>query len=216
MWSRRYPPRILVSETGIDKKTVIDWRNFVRDVCCRWCIYSPPILGGLNEELEGKTVELDESAFGKRKYHRGRKTKILWVLGGIERGSKKCFLQIVKDRKAETLIPIIQSYVAPGTRIITDGWSSYNDLHSVDGGIYSHDVVVHDTHFVNPSDCDVHTQNIETLWSRAKRMLKRQTPSTSAALFPSYLREFMWRESLPSKCDCFVAILHEISVQYPL
>ena len=32
----------------------------------------------------GKTVQIDESKFGKRKYHRGHKVEGQWVFGGIE------------------------------------------------------------------------------------------------------------------------------------
>ena len=45
---------------------------------------------------------------------------------------------------------------------------------------------------MDPDDDEVHTQNIENLWMRAKRKMKRQF-GTTRALFPSYLREFEFR-----------------------
>ena len=57
----------------------------------------------------GKHIEIDESKFGKRKYHRGKRVDGVWVFGGIERESKRCFFEIVSDRSAETLIPIIKN-----------------------------------------------------------------------------------------------------------
>ena len=33
---------------------------------------------------EGKEVEIDESKFGKRKYHRGKRVDGVWVFGVIE------------------------------------------------------------------------------------------------------------------------------------
>ena len=46
-----------------------------------------------NEQIGGPgiVVGVDESKFGKRKYHRGRKVDGCWVFGGIERVGKKCF-----------------------------------------------------------------------------------------------------------------------------
>lgn len=40
-----------------------------------------------NEKIggPGRTVEIDESKFGKRKYHRGKRVDGVWVFGGIER-----------------------------------------------------------------------------------------------------------------------------------
>ena len=76
-------------------KTISDWYNFCRDVCREALLLTGEnVIGG-----EGKTVEIDESAFGKRKYHRGRLRKTQWVFGGIERESNKVFLVPVKDRK---------------------------------------------------------------------------------------------------------------------
>ena len=42
----------------------------------------------------GKVVEIDESKFGKRKFHRGRRADDVWVLGGIERDSKTVSLSM--------------------------------------------------------------------------------------------------------------------------
>ena len=77
---------------------------------------------------QGKTVEIDESKFGKRKYHRGKRVEGVWVFGGIERESRRSFFRIVEDRSAETLIPIIKEFVLPGTTIISDCWKAYSSL----------------------------------------------------------------------------------------
>ena len=53
-------------------------------------------------------MEIDESKFGKRKYHRGRRVDGVRVFGGIERESR-CFMVSVEDRTVATLIPIINN-----------------------------------------------------------------------------------------------------------
>ena len=40
----------------------------------------------------GTTVEIDESKFGKMKYHKGRYIEGQWVFGGIFCKTKACFL----------------------------------------------------------------------------------------------------------------------------
>jgi len=57
------------------------------------------------------------------------------------------------------------------------------------GGVYTHETVIHDANFVNP---DIRTQNIENMWMRVKRKRRRQF-GTSRALFQTYLSEFGWR-----------------------
>ena len=55
-------------------------------------------IGGLsvneNGNIEPKIVEIDESKFFHRKYHRGAWREGHWVFGGIERGSNRCFLVV--------------------------------------------------------------------------------------------------------------------------
>ena len=106
----------------------------------------------------GKIVEIDESKFGKRKYHKGSRKDGIWVFGGIERDSKNCFLSSVEDRSAEMLIPIIKEHVLPGTTIISDCWKAYARLEE-EG--YVHQTVNHSKEFMN-KETGAHTNTIES------------------------------------------------------
>jgi hypothetical protein len=55
---------------------------------------------GCCEKIDGpnKTVEIDESKFSQRKYHRGHPVKGQWVYGGVERGFGRTFLVPILDR----------------------------------------------------------------------------------------------------------------------
>jgi len=67
-------------------------------------------------------VEIDESKFGRRKYHRGHRIEGQWVFGGVERETGKSFLIPVKRRGKETLLVIIKDWILPGTLIMSDCW----------------------------------------------------------------------------------------------
>ena len=59
-------------------------------------------------------------------------------------------------------------------------------------GMTAHQVVNHSLHFVDPGT-GVHTQTVESYWTRVKTKLKRMKGCDGNQL-PSYLDEFMWRE----------------------
>nr|KAG5692728.1 hypothetical protein BaRGS_033839 [Batillaria attramentaria] len=191
-------PQVQVSrELEVSTRTVVDWMNFIREVCEEDLRLHPQQVGGLDEQTGLPIiVEIDESKYFHRKYHRGQWREGHWVFGGIEREreSGRCFMVEVPDRTRATLEPIVLQYVLLGSHIISDGWRAYGNLAQVGGGIYLHDVIVHDQHFVDPN---IHTNNIENTWMRAKRKLRRQF-GTSEDLFPSYLAEFLWRNSYSS------------------
>ena len=90
---------------------------------------------------------------------------------------------------------------------------AHRGIDQIQGGVYEHDVVVHQRHFVGPSDPDIHTQNIENTWMRAKKKLRRQH-GTTAELFHSYLAEFLWRNRVRN--NRFGGIMAAIIQIYPL
>ena len=63
-----------------------------------------------------------QSLLAKRKYNRGHKVGQKWVFGGICQHGRG-FMQVVPDRDAPTLIPIIREHIAPGT--IINSWVIY-------------------------------------------------------------------------------------------
>ena len=148
-------------------------------------------IGGYDEVTgEPLVVEVDESKYFHRKYHRGQ-----WVFGSIERKLRKSFLIIDRDCTEQTLRDLTIQWILPGSHIVSDGWRAYNNIANWSNGIYTHSVIVHQQNFVDPLEPETHTQNVENMWMRAKRKIRRQF-GTSDELFPSYLHEFMWRQSI--------------------
>ena len=99
-------------------------------LCCEVCEVRVELgsekLGG-----PGKVVEMDESKFGKRKYHEGYLVQGQWAFGDVdlvERGSRKMALVPVEKQNKETLIPLIQKWVAPGPNIVNDCWAAYDSV----------------------------------------------------------------------------------------
>ena len=207
LWTRQTRVTTAAREVKVTESVAIDWFNFYRDVCGQYFLDHPITIGG-----PGKVVEIDESKFGKRKYHRGRSVEGHWVFDGIERGSRESFMMVVPDRSKNTLMPIITQYIRPGTTVISDEWRSYNDI-GISG--YTHQTVNHSLNFVDPST-GAHTNGVEGYWSCTKRMMRKQgVMSTSNDLFPTYLLEFLWRRRFGDR-DLFEALLEHISEQYPL
>ena len=115
-WSRR--PVIHINQTelereiGVSVRSLIDWQNFLRDIAGEFCNQNDRMIGG-----EGVEVEMDETCVSRRKYNKGRMVKHKqWLVGGVQRNSlgKKCFVEMVADRKRPTLERIIRRRVKPG------------------------------------------------------------------------------------------------------
>ena len=140
------------------------------------------VLGG-----EGKFVEIDESAFVRRKHNVGRTVKTQWVFGGFEVGSTNIFMVAVENRSAETLMLILKKYILPGTTIVSDFWRAY--LRIGQHG-YHHLTVNHKLNFVDPQTLAT-TNHIEATWNSAKRR-NRSDCGTARTQLDSYLIGFMW------------------------
>ena len=107
----------------------------------------------------------DECNRPRAKYHIGRNKEEQWIVGGITRPTSSSeqpavFIVSVPDRRKDTLLKSIKTWVIPGSIIITDCWNGYIDL---EGYGYHHFLVNHSQHyFVDPYSL-AHTQRIESL-----------------------------------------------------
>jgi len=76
-WVYEQPGQFISRELKIGgEHTVVDWRNFAREVCLSVLEQDSEQIGG-----PGKFVEIDESKFGMRKNHRGKRVEGVWVFG---------------------------------------------------------------------------------------------------------------------------------------
>ncbi len=168
-------------ETSISSHPFVAWRKYLRDICTEILISSEQMIGG-----PGKTVQIDESQFSRRKNHSGRILPNQWVFGGIESDTNNAFMEPVLDRSRETLFEIIRRRIRPETIIISDCWAAYETLENMG---YEHLTVNHSFHFVDP-ETGAHTQKVENMWFLAKRRNK-QEGGTKRSELTSYFSEFL-------------------------
>ena len=203
-WVYRAEQEFVKHELGISHTTIVDWYNFSREVCISILeVYSRQIGG------PGKVVEIDESKFGKRKFHKGRRVDGVWVFGGIQRDTKECFFKCVADRSAYTLVSIISENILPGTTVISDCWKAYSSLNS-EG--FSHLTVNQSVNFVDP-ETSAHTNTIESTWRALKKPLPKH--GTTKSLYDTYFAQYcVRRQFLIDKEDPFLEFLQLIKKVY--
>ena len=83
--------------------TITNYKNWFLQLCIDEVqCYGMEQIGGA-----GVDVEIDESKFGKRKYHKGHRVKGAWVFGGVEKNTERknvcsCFPQLYKGHPHPT------------------------------------------------------------------------------------------------------------------
>ena len=186
-------------------ETVSDTFAYCREVCIEiLCQQGDTIIGGPN-----CIVEIDEGKFGKRKYNRGRIVDGQWVLGGICRETKKCFLVPIENKKEETLLAIIEKHVRPGSIVNTDCFKSYDNLE--EKLKLKHYTVNHSQNFVDP-DTGCHTNTIESTWWAVKRSFR--SSHTRHENFAEHLAEYLYLKSTAGPYQ-FTQFLYDIAKLYP-
>jgi len=111
-------------------------------------------------------AQVDESLFGRAKYHIGKNLAQpqYWVFEMVDDSNGRVYMKHVENRKAETLIPIIQNNVQQGSAIISDQWKPYYKIPFPE---YFHFTVNHSKNFVDPLTNE-HTQRAESYWNVCK------------------------------------------------
>jgi transposase len=171
-------------ETGVTYKTA--WRIFkqVRS-----------LLSEGDLQLEGSTVEMDETYMGgKRHDHPGRPNRAdpthRPVVGMVERGGRvRAF--VANDVTRKSLHGFAKEYIMPASTIYTDELPAYHGLDRMNG--YRHRRSNHSQGVYVRGD--VHTNTIEGFWSLMKRGIGGvyHSAGVSAKHLQSYLDEYCFR-----------------------
>lgn len=210
LWAYETPVYITAELTGVSENSIVQWFVYFRDICSWWLVQNPQTIGG-----QGLTVEIDESLVARRKNERGRVVQQRWVFGGVCRETGQGFLVLIPDKTAQTLLPLIEEHVAPGSTIHSDGLASYNNINTLPViPPYQHLVVNHNRNFVDPQT-GACTNNIECYWKNCKKKFKHMLGVHNTQL-SSHLDEFMWRQ-IHGQChqEALTNIILHLSQWYP-
>lgn len=185
-WSVQMNRDLASHECHVSPDTITNFYQSCRQACIHWLkVEGQPRIGG-----EGLTVQIDESVISKRKYNRGRLLKERWIFGGTCTETGERFCVSVPDRKAETLLPLIEDFIEPMSIIHSDCWKGYDRIDELDG-CYVHQTVNHTQNFVDPST-GAHTQGVERMWREVKRPCRR-CEGIMADDIEGYIAEYQWR-----------------------
>ena len=136
----------------------------------------------------------------------------MWIFGGIDRDTKESFVVKVDQRNKETLIPLINTFVLPGSKICSDGWKAYTSLES-EG--YIHGLVNHSIEFISSEDPSNHTQTVERQWKSLKNSIKREGSQDDLYLFQFLYLQRQKHSGAKTPCQIFPIFLQDISQIYP-
>ncbi|KAK6056771.1 hypothetical protein COOONC_05717, partial [Cooperia oncophora] len=170
---------------GVEPKTIIQWDEWFRDVLVESFMnnQTPSRIGG-----RGRIVEIDETYMVQRRYNRGKMVGSSWLIGGIEDGMKRMFVEIVNDRDGPTLDGIMLRNVLPGTTIRTDSWRGYGNLGNIG---FVHETVDEGLSFVDPST-GLHSQgNKSTWWQFHQTIMENNIPTVT--MWDDHFLEAIWK-----------------------
>lgn len=191
LWCCKASHQQIMVQLGWSSSTTTNYMRKARELVAQ------SIRVGNYEQIGGPGVvlEVDEAKMGECKYHRGHPVNATWVFGGVERTKeRRMFAITVPDRKAATLLPLIEHYIAPGSIIHSDCWKAYNGIEGMQDANgqsydYTHHTVNHSLTYV--AEDGTHTNTIEGTWFGVKQNIRPR--SRTGKLLDMHLFEFMWR-----------------------
>jgi hypothetical protein len=173
-------------------------------------------------QLEGPTVEMDETYFGGKRPKVRRESGKLSKRGRPPAGDRKKTPIIgIVERKgrivakaaprigADVLLGMVHEHVLPESTIYTDEYMPYRNIGKLPGG-YQHKRIHHSAGVYVIAD--VHTNTVEGFWSLIKRGIGGVYHSVSQKYLQTYLDEYSYRYNRRDQGNLiFKSILGEVS-----
>lgn len=186
-WIHKFRVIDAAREVGVTCRTVIDYYNFCREICGYALEDSASQIGG-----PGQFVLISQSKFIFRKLGKGwspRPREEGWVFGGQVKNTDKVFMVRVPSIEKSSLVSVIQTYIKPGSIIVTEDWKAYNELDRTKNllgvcGLRS---------FVSPKDPKWQIFNNELNWKFARGA--DQDNAKVEELREGYLQEYLYRKA---------------------
>jgi len=166
-------------ETGVTYKTA--WRMFrqIRTLLAE------------DLQLEGPTVEMDETYFGGHIRGVKNKTKNKSAIVGVAQRKGRIVALAAPDRSGATLLGMAKKHVLPNSTVFTDEFTGYDGLRKMPNMGYRHRRIKHSTGVYVRGN--VHTNTIEGFWSLIKRGIGGVYHSVSKKYLQTYLNEYSFR-----------------------
>lgn len=178
-------------QLGFRSSTTLDWNRSIRDVIVEDLDRRPcRRIGG-----EGRIVEVDETIFVKPKSTVDM--PLQWIVGGTCRETGQCFLKVVPNGSASTLLKVIQDNVADGSTIYSDCLKVYK-ASELDAAGFQQLKASRRLNFIDPSSADAADERFKTtdvIWGSQKWRSKHHSGSAQDCL-NSKLIEFIWRQEV--------------------
>lgn len=183
LWLTNCSSETIIQHTGHTAETVSAYKRHFRQLVGDTLETDDMIIGG-----EGIVVQIDETKFGKRKYHRGHRVDGAWAIVGVElTAERNVFTEVVEDRSEQTIINVLQRHVASRSIIWTDCWKGYRNISRIFD--VDHQTVNHSREF--KSESGVNTNTVEGTNYALKRFIPPRNRTRS--LLGAHLMEFIWR-----------------------
>jgi transposase len=192
-------------ETGVTYKTA--WRMFKQ-------IRSLMSEDGL--QLEGSSVEMDETYFGGRVHvgKRGARMKNKTRIAGIVERKGKIVAKTATETGNHQLLRLAAEHILPNSTVYTDEYKAYDYLEGLekDGKHlgYKHRRIHHASKVYVMGD--IHTNTVEGFWSLIKRGIGGVYHAVSQKYLQTYLNEYSYRYNRRDQGNLiFKSILGEVS-----
>lgn len=178
--------------TGISHPSAWKLLMKIRQACT-----SPP------DSILSWICEIDESWHGKTKNDNQD-----IVFGIVQRTKKQLLFFCVENTQKETLFPLIYQHITPGSKVFSDGYQVYKDLHFH----YRHKTVIHsEGEFSRDEEWEkVHSNTQEQIWWDFKGITQTIHHGIKKKYRKLYLAQYQFRYNYWKTGNLFYALLERI------